>query len=248
MAATRYTHVALVTGANQGLGFEIAKKLTTEHSDYRVIMAGRRKEAIDKAVAELQGAGLAVEGLQMDVTSDESITEAARVVRERHGRLDVLVNNAGVFLSEDGWPRKVFQETFDINVFGVARVTETFIPLLEKSEVTKRIVMMSSSTGSNARLTDPLNPKRSYWASSFAIYSTSKAALNMLANEYATRFENDPTWKVNLNCPGHCATNLNDFAGRDTPQNGAINACRLATLGPDGETGTFTDRNGVVPY
>ncbi|KAK0618368.1 hypothetical protein B0T17DRAFT_335899 [Bombardia bombarda] len=245
MASTPSTTIVLVTGANQGIGYEIVKKLGTEHSDYHIILSGRRKDAVDEAVAKLKPLGFSLEGLVMDVASDESITEAAKYVSEKHGRLDVLINNAGVSVDVGPHPRKVWQDVFNVNVFGVVQVTDTFMPLLEKSQQTKRIVMISSSVGSLERKTDKNGFVRNI---DYRVYTPTKSALNMVTLHYVARFDNDPTWKINLCCPGWCATNINDFQGMEDPKFGAINACRLATLGPDGETGTYTDRNGPIPW
>ena len=242
-AATPKT-IALVTGANQGLGFEIAKKLSLENEGYHVIMAGRRKEAVDEAVGKLESLGCSVEGLVMDVTSDQSIAEAADTVRSRHGHLDVLINNAGINASA-GSPREQWMGIFNTKVFGVALITDAFLPLLEKSTLTKRIVMMSSTLGSLGKKLDKTGV---YYQVDTPIYATSKAALDMLTLHYVFRYRDDPTWKINLCCPGYCSTNMNGFHGADDPQLGAVNACRLATLGPDGETGTWTDRHGSIPW
>ncbi|KAK3394313.1 hypothetical protein B0H63DRAFT_385374 [Podospora didyma] len=249
MASEDYTTIVLITGANGGIGFETAKKLGAEHSDYHIIVSGRRKDAVDEAVTRLQASGGSFEGILLDVTSDESIAQAAQTVQEKHGRLDVLVNNAGVAPSEGERPRQLLKDIFDINVFGVVQVTNTFLPLLEKSQVTKRIVVITSGFGSFG---ETLGKGRDecHWPiySVFAAYSASKAALNMMIVHYAIRFEKDPTWKVNLCCPGFCATNLTGYPGGEDPANGAINACRLATLGPEGETTTFTNRHGPLPF
>ncbi|ROW01512.1 hypothetical protein VSDG_02048 [Cytospora chrysosperma] len=253
MAADSKT-IVLVTGANQGIGLEIAKKLATEHKDYHVIMAGRRKEAVEQAAGNLQTEGLSVEPLVLDVTSDESVAQAAKAVGDKHGHLDVLVNNAGISSAPrtaDGKPlstRDEFLRVLDTNVAGVQAVTDAFVPLLERSDKTKRVVFVSSRLGSVGLKGDPAlgSPARKM---EFWHYSTSKAALNMLALHYAIRYEDRPDWKLNLCCPGYCATNLNGFAGTSPPEKGAINACRLATLGPDGESGTYSDQGGAtIPW
>lgn len=187
----------------------------------------------------------------LDISSDESIANAAKAVSEKHGRLDVLINNAGL-TSDNGAPsetdlsREKWNMVFQVNVFGSALVTDAFLPLLEKSQAeTKRIVFMTSVLGSIGMLLD----KATTWRKSqFRIYSTSKTALNMLMAQYAVEKEDDPTWKINVCCPGHCATNLNGGMGSEDPALGAINACRLATLGIHGETGTFSNRHGPVRW
>ncbi|CAK7204728.1 hypothetical protein SEUCBS139899_007488 [Sporothrix eucalyptigena] len=248
--------VALITGANQGIGFETAKRLSKEHPDYIVIMAGRRKEAIEEAAKKLQADGLTVEPLVLDVGSDDSIEAAVQAVQAKHGRLDVLINNAGISNYADpkatsaaAKARAEWAEIININVSGVAAVTDAFLPLMKKSLETnkpKRIVFVSSTLGSMAYKVDPKGQCHENVARS---YTTSKAALNMLAWHYMVDFEDDKAnWKINCNCPGYCATNLNGNRGYDTAENGSINCVRLATLGPDGETATFSNRQGPIPW
>lgn len=240
--------IALITGANQGIGYEIAKKLGIAHKTYHVIIAGRRKDAVDEAVQRLQAEGLSVEGLVLDLTSDASIEAAAKTVSDKHGHIDVLVNNAAASsapTSTDGKPNTTRAEMLhilDTNVAGSQAVTDAFLPLLEKASGVKRIVFIGSALGSLTYKADPNHPNRPI---AFVPYTISKTAEHMLALMYAAKFDGKNDWKVNISCPGYCATNLNGFAGTDTPESGAQNAVRLATLGPDGETGTFTGREGV---
>ncbi|OAA61167.1 DNA replication complex gins protein sld5 [Niveomyces insectorum RCEF 264] len=247
--------IALITGANQGIGFETAKKLAAEHKDYRVIMAGRRKDAIDEAAKTLQAQGLAVEPLVLDVTSDASIDAAVAEIDRRYGRLDVLINNAGATFFRalpDGTKlpvREEFARTFDTNVTGVAVVTDACLPLMRRSVRPgrpKRIVFISSSMGSMACKVDPAHHNHRNQSRS---YSASKTALNMLAQHYFVDFEGDAAnWKINCCCPGYVTTNLTNYHGLAPAASGAINAVRLATLGPDGETGTFSNKDGPVPW
>jgi len=240
-----YTQIVLVTGANQGIGFETVKKLASEHDDYQIILTGRRKDAVDESVAKLNDLGLKnVEGLVLDINSDESIAAAARQVDEKYGRLDVLINNAAV-ASPGPQSRQRWLDIYNTNVVSVQMVTDAFIPLLEKSQVTKRIVNVSSNLSSMSLKSDPghWNHKQEYGP-----YSVSKSALNMLTLHYVTRYMDDPTWKINMTCPGYCATNMNGYSGHVEASSGAINTARLATLGPDGPMGTFTDKNGVIAW
>ena len=255
--------VAIITGGNQGIGFETAKRLAKEHKDnYIVILAGRRKGAVKEAAAKLTAQGLPVEPLVLDVTSDDSIAAAVKEVETKYGRLDVLVNNAGISSSsnpadksEDLSPatraRREWSAVMDTNVASVAAVTDAFLPLLKKSVGTngpKRIVFVSSALASIGLKTDPKSTTRANLSPTNP-YTTSKAALNMLAMHYVVQFEKDEhNWKINLTCPGYCATGLNSYSGYDTPENGSINPVRLATLGFDGEAGTFTNRQGTLPW
>ncbi|CAK7564392.1 MAG: hypothetical protein SEPTF4163_002281 [Sporothrix epigloea] len=251
--------VAIITGANQGIGFETAKRLAREHPDYVVIITGRRKEAVEEAAKKLQADGLAVESLVLDVGSDESIDAGVQAVEAKHGRLDVLINNAGISRYTDpSLPadasaatkaRAEMTAVFNTNISGVAAVTDAFLPLMKKSVETnkpKRIVFVSSTLGSMAFKTDPKGRTHHNVART---YTTSKAALNMLAWHYMVDFEDDAAnWKINCVCPGYCATNLNGNMGVDTAENGSIEPVRLATLGPDGETAKFSNRHGPIPW
>ncbi|RDW80336.1 hypothetical protein BP5796_05034 [Coleophoma crateriformis] len=252
LAAT--TKIVLITGANQGLGFAIAKSLSSKPG-YHVLMGSRNTQRGIEAASKLQQQGLAVEALDIDVTSDESIAKATSVVSSKFGRLDVLINNAGVAIDEEGSPgskgkpplagsklRTVYQDTFAVNTFGAAVTTEAFTSLLSLSSA-PRIVFMSSILGSLAyRSAAAIDG-----AAALPIYRSSKAALNMIVLHYASKYK-DAGWKINACCPGYCATNLNSFAGFDSPETGAINAVRLAMLGEDGETGTYSNKEGVIPW
>ena len=242
------TTLVLVTGANQGIGYAIAKQLASEQQSCRVILAGRNSDAIEKAAAGLSDEGLSVEPLVLDINSDESIAKAAKQVEDKYGRLDVLINNAGItqrYVDPTGMSRRmVMQAVFDTNVFGTYENTEAFAPLLAKSTKVPRIVFVSSSVGSLQLRTDPKTVTR---ATPFTEYPSSKAAVNMLCLHYAVKYEKEG-WKVNASCPGLCKTHLNGFTRGDPPEVGARNVCRLAMLGSDGETGTFSDHSGSLPW
>lgn len=242
------TTIVLVTGANQGIGYFISKQLSSEHEDYHIIMAGRNHATIDEAASELSSHHLSVEPIILDVNSDESIAQAAQQVEHKYGRLDVLVNNAGItqrYVDPNGKSRRdMMAAVFNTNVFGTYETTEAFVPLLARSNKTPRIIFVSSSVGSLQLRTQPETATR---ATPFTEYPTSKAAENMLALHYAVKYEKQG-WKVNVHCPGLCKTHLNGFTRGDPPETGALNACRLATLGSDGPTGTFSDRHGSLPW
>ncbi|CAK7238975.1 MAG: hypothetical protein STHCBS139747_000396 [Sporothrix thermara] len=246
--------VALITGASQGIGYEIARRLARENSDYIVAMTGRRKEANEEVVKKLQEDGLVVEPLLLDVTSDELIATAIKAVEAKHGRLDVLVNNAAICshidpteISEAAKMRKEWTAIFDTNVFSVSAVTDAFLPLMKKSiEAGKPrcIVFVSSAVASMSYKSDPKHP---WHVNVLWKYTTSKMALNMLAWHYMVEFEGDvANWKINITCPGYCSTRLSDYVGTDSPETGSINTVRLATLGPNGETARFSSRDGPL--
>ncbi|KAF5506093.1 Short-chain dehydrogenase/reductase tropE [Colletotrichum siamense] len=238
--------IVLVTGANQGIGLEIARKLSAENTNYHIIMTGRRQDAIEKAAQELELEGHSVEPLVLDLTSDKSIEEAVAYVSNKYGFLDVLINNAGIGGDSPmgPWARKEWQKVFDTNVFGTFAVTDSFLPLLANSTKTKRIVFVSSELGSLAWKTEPSKA----FVLPYKVYAASKTALNMVAVNLAAHYSQDPTWKINMACPGHCATNFTDFQAPQSAAAGAVSVCRLATLEPGGETGTFSNSEGTIPW
>ncbi|KAJ7662964.1 hypothetical protein B0H17DRAFT_1019999 [Mycena rosella] len=237
--------VVLVTGANKGIGLEIAKQLAS-YEGYHILIGSRDAERGEQAAEALKKEGLSVEALTIDVADDRSIEAAVQTVKSKFGRLDVLINNAGVLLDTfTGAPssRAIFEQTFSVNVFGAASTTEAFVPLLEKSAAA-RVVFVSSGLGSLTFLADPEGRSVSFPAPA---YRCSKAAMNMLALTYAQRFRAQG-WKVNIHNPGLVATDINNHMGTRTAEEGAMGAVRLATLGEDGETGTFSENEGPLPW
>jgi NAD(P)-dependent dehydrogenase (short-subunit alcohol dehydrogenase family) len=234
------TKVALVTGANKGIGLAIAEGLGAR--GFRVAVGarddGRRVAAVDR----LREGGLDGFGVRLDVTSDESVIAAASDIAASAGRLDVLVNNAGIS-GEKGDAQDpttldltVLQTVLDTNVFGVVRVTNAMLPLLMRAPA-PRIVNVSSNMGSLALRTGPI----------MAAYAPSKSMLNSLTVQYARRLA-DTSVIVNACCPGYVAT---DFTGHNSsrmPHEGAAIAIQLATLPDDGPRGTFMDDGGVIPW
>jgi NAD(P)-dependent dehydrogenase (short-subunit alcohol dehydrogenase family) len=229
--------IALVTGANKGLGHETVRRLAG--LGWTVLLGSR-----DPARGAAAAAELGVEALEIDVTDDDSVAAAAKEVERRHGRLDVLVNNAGITggmvpALEAGVAE--MQACFDVNVFGPVRVTSAFLPLLQRSTA-PRIVFVSSGLGSHAVTTDPARPES---ALSILQYPASKAALNMVMAQYAKAL---PEFRVNAADPGYTATDLNGRNGTQTVQEGTDAIVELATVAPDGPTGGFFDRSGPVPW
>ncbi|HEX3715309.1 MAG TPA: SDR family NAD(P)-dependent oxidoreductase, partial [Trebonia sp.] len=182
----------------------------------------------------------------LDVTDDESVAAAARLIEDRAGRLDVLVNNAGVTGGPPQEPTRVAPDTVrtavETNVIGVIRVTNAMLPLLRRS-ASPRIVNMSSSVGS---LTLQTTPGAEVGPIS-AAYSASKTFLNAVTVQYAKELAGTGIL-INAGCPGYCATDLNGFRGTRTPEQGAAIAIRLATLPADGPTGGFFDDEGTVAW
>ena len=239
--------IILITGANQGLGFEIAKSLSTAQQNFHVILAGRSLSKVNAAVESLESTKSStntLQGLELDLTSDSSIAAAVKKIEMAYGYLDVLMNNAGIIgrdPTED--LRTNYRKVFDTNVFGQAVLTDACIPLLQKSS-NPRIVFMSSGLGS---ISDTLDPKYEFYGLDGAVYKATKAALNMMTACYAVKYGKEG-FKVNSCDPGWRQTNLNNYsAGAGAKEEGAVNACRLI-MGEGGENGTFSDLNGPLRW
>jgi NAD(P)-dependent dehydrogenase (short-subunit alcohol dehydrogenase family) len=227
----------LITGANKGLGFETARRLIAAgHTLY----LGARDEQRGKEAASELGA----RPILIDVTSDDSVHAAAKVISEQVGHLDVLVNNAGIAggMKHPGEVTAAdMQATYDTNVFGVVRVMHAFLPLLQASGAPV-VVNVSSGMGSLAITTDT----RRFESTLLGLaYPSSKAALNMLTSQYAKAF---PAIRVNAVDPGYTATDLNGHRGTQTVEQGAEIIARMATIGADGPTGGYFDAAGPVPW
>ncbi len=236
--------VALVTGANKGIGYEIAAGLG--RLGWTVGVGARDEGRREAAVAKLRSAGADAFGVPLDVTDDASVTAAAGLIEEHTGRLDVLVNNAGVTGGMPQTPTTVDLRTVlvavETNVFGVIRLTNAMLPLLRRS-ASPRIVNMSSTVGSLALQSTP----GAETGPIAVAYSPSKTFLNAVTVQYAKELH-DTNILINAACPGYVATDLNGFRGHRTPEQGAAIAIRLATLPDDGPTGGFFDDAGVVAW
>ena len=232
--------VALVTGANKGIGLAIASELAARGF---TVLVGARDAALGDAAAK-QIAGDARASV-LDVTRADSIVAAAARIRRELGRLDVLVNNAGIALSGTASAAKLddVRAVFETNVFGVIAVTQAMLPLLRESPA-GRIVNVSSRIGSLSAITDPAFPMRGIGG---VAYGPSKTALNAVTIAFAQELEGT-TIKVNLACPGWTATDLNGHSGPRTVSEAAQEPVRLALLGPDGPTGTFSNDAGSIPW
>lgn len=225
----------LITGANKGLGYHTAKRLLAEGHD--VWIAARDSQLGEEAARSL-GAGF----VQLDVT-DEATVESAAALLTQTGGLDVLVNNAGISdrTSVVDTAASDVLRVLEVNVLGPVRVLRAFTPILETS-TSPVVVNVSSGVGSLTYASDPHGP---YAELNLLAYPASKAALNMLTIQWAKAH---PRWRVNSADPGFTATDLNQHRGAQTVEEGTDEIVRLATLGFDGPTGTFSDRNGAVPW
>ncbi|MBT2459985.1 SDR family oxidoreductase [Streptomyces sp. ISL-86] len=242
------TKIALVTGANKGIGYEIAAGLGA--LGYRVGVGARDEARLETAVEKLRAAGVDAFGVPLEVTSDHSVTDAAELIERQAGRLDVLVNNAGISgESGPGWVQDptaldldVVRTVVETNVLGVIRVTNAMLPLLRRS-TSPRIVNVSSGVASLTRQAD-LNIEI---GPIMAAYAPSKSFLNAITVQYARQFDGTNIL-INAACPGLVATDFTGFHGPRTPEQGAATAIRLATLPDGGPTGSFFEDDGVIPW
>jgi NAD(P)-dependent dehydrogenase (short-subunit alcohol dehydrogenase family) len=228
----------LITGANKGLGREAARRLLAQGHD---VFIGARDPERGREAAEALGARSVV----LDVTDDESVARAAEEVAAiTGGALDVLVNNAGIA----GQAKDVGELTaadveavHAVNVLGPVRTFHAFLPLLRRAPAGV-VVNVSSGLGSHEATSDPARIESSFQEPA---YTSSKAALNMLTTQWAAAL---PAMRINCVDPGYTATELNGHSGPQTVQEGTDAIVAMATVGPDGPTGTFTDRHGVVGW
>ena len=238
------TGIALITGANKGIGLEIARQLGTQ--GITVLIGARDEKRGSVAAEKLQAENIDAHAVQLDVTNQQSIDAAAKHIESEFGKLDILVNNAGIAI--DNAPpsqldMEILRRTYETNFFGVFAVTKAMLPLLHKSQA-GRIVNISSGLGS---LTQNSDPNYEYAQIKYLAYNSSKTALNAMTVQFAYELKDTPI-KVNSADPGYVATDLNNNTGPRTVQQGASTPVRLATLPADGPTGSFFDDNGVVPW
>ena len=249
-----HKRVALVTGANQGVGLQVAKELAA--NGHTVLVGSRSFERGEAAAREIGPDAIAV---QLDVTDAASIAAAAERIRTEIGRLDLLVNNAGISNTTKGDMSlveygKVSQASnasldevravWETNVFGVLAVYQAMLPLLRESS-DARIVNVSSGVGSLTLNADPGYPYHLYFG---PIYPASKTALNAITLAMMVELESTDI-KINLVSPGFTSTNLNGYEGAESVEDGSREVVRVALLGPEGPTGTFTRwENTTIPW
>jgi NAD(P)-dependent dehydrogenase (short-subunit alcohol dehydrogenase family) len=237
-------NVAFITGGNKGIGFEIARQLGRQ--GMTVLLGARDERRGQEAAEKLRADGVDARSIQLDVTSQESIDRAARRIEKEFGRLDVLVNNAGIFIDDappSGLSMEALRRTFETNFFGAVAITKTMLPLLRRSRA-GRIVNMSSGLGS---LTQTSDRGWEFSHLNLLAYNSSKTALNAATVEFAKELRGTPV-KVNSADPGYTATDMNNHMGTRSVEQGARVAVRLATLPEDGPTGRFFDENGALPW
>lgn len=237
--------IALVTGANKGIGLEIARQLA--QAGVSVIIGARDPDRASAAVAELLDAGLSVQSVALDLNNHASIAAAAKTIRAEHGRLDILVNNAGIVDAEDGPPTtgapEAARRIMETNFVGTLAVTQTMLPLLRLSSAA-RVVNLSSSLGSLTEQGDPTSP---YYSARLIGYNASKAALNMLTVQFAQELRDTPH-VINSVSPGYVKTDLTGHNGFMTAEEGAKLPVEFALLGDDAVSGRFVEASGETPW
>jgi NAD(P)-dependent dehydrogenase (short-subunit alcohol dehydrogenase family) len=254
MTKENQKRIALVTGANQGVGLQVAKELVASG---HTVLVGSRDFGRGEAAAREIGPGAIA--LQLDVTDRASITAAAGRIRKEFGRLDLLINNAAISNTQKGslslqeYARITLasnvsldemREVWETNVFGVLAVYQGMLPLLRES-ADARIVNVSSGVGS---LTDNANPAYPYHKFFSPVYPASKTALNAITVAMMVELESTGI-KVNLVSPAFTKTALNGYEGTESVEDGSREVVRVALLGPDGPTGTFTRwENRTIPW
>ncbi|MFS0776860.1 SDR family oxidoreductase [Neobacillus sp. 3P2-tot-E-2] len=221
-------HVALVTGGNRGIGYELVKQLALK--GFKVILASRDPEMGHEAAQRLYDSNLDISFVEMDVDNQESIRQSAVSINEKYGRLDVLINNAGVYLEENKklveMDPSILERTMKTNFFGAYYVIRSFIPLMEKRGY-GRIINISSEYGAMSDMSYP----------GVGAYKLSKFALNGLTRMVAAEISDDI--KINAVDPGWVSSDMGGPSAPRTPKKAAESILWLSTIGPEGPNGKF---------
>lgn len=237
--------LTLITGADRGMGFELALELG--HLGQHILVAARNADKGNAAVTQLRAQGIEADLLELDVTDEKSIHRAATTVTQQFGHLDVLINNAGIALDNyekpSTLPIDIIRKDFDVNFFGLVMVTQAFIPLLRQAPFAK-ILNISSTVGS---LTLASDPTTSIYQHSAMGYQASKTAVNMFTVDLANELK---TTNVTVNAinPGWVETTFAGGGGNKTVQEGVARTVALASSPDNTINGTFSDVNGSVPW
>jgi NAD(P)-dependent dehydrogenase (short-subunit alcohol dehydrogenase family) len=237
---------ALVTGATRGIGYETVRQLA--RTGVHTLLAGRDRAKAVEAALKLQGEGLPVEAIVLDVTDDASISAAVDEVTKKFGHLDILVNNAGIMVDEPGrkvseQTQAIWRKTFDTNVFGLIAVTQAFLPLLHKSP-SARIVNVSSLLGSLTLHSQPGSPIYDF---KVPAYNVSKSAVNAWTVQLAYELK-DSKIKVNTIHPGYVKTDMNAGEGEIDVPDGAKTSVALALIDDNGPNGSYRYLDDVLPW
>lgn len=239
--------IALITGANKGIGFETARQLAQQ--GYTVVIGARSEANGAEAVEKLTAEGFDADFVKIDTTDSETIESAAQTVGEKYGRLDALINNAGIFVDAGvavrDTPDDVLRNTFETNFFGAWHAIQAFLPLIEKADA-GRIVNVSSTVGSLNEIGNPDSPYDGFRAPA---YAASKTALNALTALLARELRDNPQIKINSICPGYVNSGApsTEYATR-TVAEGARIIVKMATIDADGASGGFFNDDGKVAW
>lgn len=241
------TKIALITGANKGIGFETARQLAKSGGVHVLLAARDRAKGVDAAL-KLQGEGLDVEALTLDVTNTASIAAAAQEIDKKFGRLDILINNAGILVRSESTKVSeqtldAWRKTFDTNLFAVIAVTQAFLPLLRKSDA-GRIVNLSSILASMTLHSDPTSPIYDY---KVPAYNVSKTAVNAWTVQLAYELR-DTKIKVNAAHPGHVKTDMGGAAAPMQIVDGAKTSVALALIDAKGPNGAYIHMGEPLPW
>jgi NAD(P)-dependent dehydrogenase (short-subunit alcohol dehydrogenase family) len=237
--------VVFITGANKGIGYEVARQLAA--NDFIVLLGARNPQRGEAAANKLRAEG-EVHFVPIDVTDERSIAAAAEMVSKQWGKVDVLVNNAGIILELSAKIRPaaldltMLKETFETNLFGAFAVIHHFLPLLKQSE-TAQVINVSSTLGSLMSMSDPNNM---FYGSNALAYNTSKSALNAITVALAKDLASEQI-RINSICPGWVKTDLGTDDAYRTVEQGATIIVELATR-EQPPTGKFLDDNGEIPW
>jgi len=238
--------IALITGANKGIGFETARQLGAKN--ITVIIGTRDAKKGEAAAEQLRNQGIDANPIVIDVADQKSIKSAAARIKKDFGRLDILVNNAGIMLDDPENKNsasgvEVFRQTFETNVFGLIATTEAFLPLIRKSPA-GRIVNLSSILGSIAYQATPGSPTYGFSRPS---YNVSKAAVNAYTVQLAYQLK-DTNIKVNAAHPGWVKTDMGGEGANMEIEDGAKTSVALATIDKDGPNGSYLHMGEPIPW
>ncbi|MFI8416586.1 SDR family oxidoreductase [Serratia sp. NPDC078593] len=241
--------IALITGANKGIGFETARQLAEK--GMTVILGGRDLKAVKIAAEKILSMGYAADYILLDITSSEHIHAALDTINEKYGRLDILVNNAAIRIEHYGLnpseqPMQKWRDTFNTNLFGMVELTVALLPLIKKSNA-GRIVNVSSLLASITTHTDQDSYAYSPMFKSLPAYSAAKSAVNSWTIHLAYELR-DTVIKVNAVHPGYTITDMNDGAGDLDVSAGALTSVQMATLDNSGPSGTFTHMGNTIGW
>jgi NAD(P)-dependent dehydrogenase (short-subunit alcohol dehydrogenase family) len=237
--------IALITGANKGIGYEVARQLGKQKCT--VLVGARDAKLGQEAAAKLKQDGIDARFVKLDVTRRDTIEAARAQIEKDFGRLDILINNAGIADRADGPPSRAdidaVGRTLQTNFVGALAVAQAMLPLIRKSAA-GRIVNVTSELGS---ITGFCDPNWKFAQVKFIGYSASKAAMNMMTAQLAAELR-DTSIKVNSVNPGYTATDLNNNQGSQTIEEGSAETIRAALFGDDGPTGQFLEAGGTLPW